>query len=80
MKSIFDVEFNFVGQDNFKKYFQNLISYRCIIKAVKFIFLMIINTNVTLKSVCPYFAEHHHYYYQKCKKVLLAFKGVNFDG
>ena len=32
MKSIFDVEFNFVGQDNFKKYFQNLISYRFINK------------------------------------------------
>ena len=39
-----------------------------------------VHTKVTLKSECPYFAEHHHYYYQECKKVLLAFKGVNFDG
>ena len=85
MKSIFDVEFNFVGQDNFKKYFQNLKSYTQIhqqrhcevyfLKDNKYV-----HTKVTLKSECPYFAEHHHYYYQECKKVLLAFKGVNFDG
>ena len=28
----FDVEINFVEQDNFKKYFRNLISYRFINK------------------------------------------------
>ena len=75
MKSIFDVEFNFVGQDNFKKYFQNLKSYvhRFINKCSKVYFFKNNKYKCNFKKCMPLFCRASSLLLSKVQK---GFTGI----
>ena len=73
MKSIFDVEINFVGQDNFKKYFRKLISYRFINKDSEVYSLKDNKFNCNFKKCMPLFCRASSLLLSKVQK---GFTGI----